>query len=131
MVKVLNDDYAVAEFLKITPDTLNARGKLYPIGARHFAQQAQVVQNLLGFVNSGAYQDPSVAAHISGKKIAELMEEMLGLGKYELVQDNIRVAEAQETQTIQAAAQEQVVGGIADRQLVDDQAEEAEDVEDI
>ena len=127
IVKVFNDDFAIQEFLKITPDVLNSRGKLYPIGARHFAQQAQVVQNLLGFVNSAAYQDPSVSAHISGKKIATIMEEMLGLGKFELVQDNIRVAESQETQGMAAQAQEQVVGGIADRQAIDDEDELAEE----
>jgi hypothetical protein len=126
VVKVFNDDFAIQEFLKITPDVLNKRGKLYPIGARHFAQQAQIVQNLLGFVNSAAYQDPAVAAHISGKRIASIMEEMLGLGKFELVQDNIRVAEGQETQGMAAQAQETVVGQIADRQSIDDQAEEVE-----
>jgi len=126
MVKVLNDDFAIQEFLSITPDTLNQRGKLYPLGARHFAQQAQIVQNLLGFVNSAAYQDPAVQAHVSGKKIAELMEEMLGLGKFDLVQDNIRVAESQETQGIAAQAQENVAGQIADRQAIDDAEEQDE-----
>ena len=126
VVKVLNDDFAVQEFLKITPDTLNQRGKIYPIGARHFAQQAQIVQNLLGFINSAAYQDPAVSTHISGKKVAEIMEEHLGLGKFELVQDNIRIAEGQESQALAAQTQENVVGQIADRQAIDDQAEEAE-----
>lgn len=128
IVKVFDSDFAIQEFLKITPADLNQRGKLYPIGARHFAQQAQIVQNLLGFVNSAAYQDPAVQAHLSGKKLAAVMEEHLGLGKFELFQDNIRVAEQQETQGLAAQAQENVVGQIADRQLVDDQ--EAEEVED-
>ena len=120
-VKVFNDDFAVQQFLQITPDTLNQRGKLYPVGARHFAQRAQVVQNLLGFINSAAYQDPAVSAHISGKKIAQLMEEHLGLDRYELVQDNIRIAENQESQGMNMQAQENVMGGLADRQLLDDE----------
>ncbi len=122
-VKVFDDDFAIQEFLTITPDVLNQRGKLYPIGARHFAAQAQIVQNLLGFVNSAAYQDPAVQAHVSGKKIAEMMEELLGLDKYALVQDNIRIAEGQESQSMQAQAQESVATGIAERQAVDDAAE--------
>ena len=88
-----------------------------------------MVQNLLGFINSAAYQDPAVAAHISGKRIAQLMEEHLGLDKFELVQDNIRVAEGQETQAMAAQAQENVVGQIADRQLIDEEAAEAEELE--
>jgi len=126
VVKVFDDDFAIQEFLKITPEVLNQRGKLYPVGARHFSQQAQVVQNLLGFINSAAYQDQAVSAHISGKRIAQLMEEHLGLDKFELVQDNIRVAEGQETQAMAAQAQENVVGGIANRQQIDDDAEAAE-----
>jgi len=128
VIKVFSDDFAIQEFLQIKPEDLNQRGKLYPLGARHYAQQAQVVQNLLGFVNSAAYSDPSVAAHVSGKRIAQLMEEHLGLGKFDLVQDNIRVAEGQETQGMSAQAQEKVVGEIGDRQIVDDQAEAAEEV---
>jgi hypothetical protein len=126
-VKVFNDDFAVQQFLQITPEVLNQRGKVYPVGARHFAQRAQVVQNLLGFINSAGYQDPAVSAHISGKKIAQLMEEHLGLDKFELVQDNIRIAESQESQGMAAQAQENVAGEIATRQGADDTEELAEE----
>ena len=126
-VKVFDEDFAVQEFMKINKETLNKRGKLYPVGARHFAQQAQIVQNLLGFINSAAYQDPSVAAHVSGKRIAQLMEEMLGLEKFELYEPNIRIAEGQESQSLQAQSQEAVVGDIADRQG----AEDLEEIEDL
>lgn len=130
-VKVFNDDFAIQEFLKITPDILNQRGKLYPIGARHFAQRAQIVQNLLGFVNSAAYQDPAVAAHISGLKMAKLIEEQLGLDKFELVQENIRIAEGQQSQSLQTQGQENVMSEIAERQMMDDEEEalEAEELE--
>lgn len=115
VIKVLDDDFAVTQFLKITPEQINNKGKLYPIGARHFAKQAQQVQNLLGFVNTAAYQDPAVAAHISGVKIAKILEENLGLDEFELVQENIRVAEQQETQSLANQAQSENVGEIADR----------------
>jgi hypothetical protein len=117
VVKVLDDDFAVQQFLTIKPETLNQKGKLYPVGARHFAQQAQMVQNLLGMVNSAAYADPSVSAHISGLKLAELMEENLGLAPFDLVQKNIRVAENQETQSGTALAQDQTATEVADRQF--------------
>lgn len=108
VVKAIDDDYAVSEFLKIGPEHLNAKGKLYPIGARHFAKQAQLTQNLSGLVNSGAYMDPGVQAHISGLKIAKLYEDNLGLRKHELVVPNIRVAEQMETQQAAATAQQGV-----------------------
>jgi len=120
MIKVLDKDFAIEQFLKITPDDIGNKGALYPIGARHFAKQAQVVQNLIGFMNSPAYADPDVQTHISGKKIAQLMEENLGLEEFELVQDNIRVAERKATQSLASLAQEEGAGEIADRQLADD-----------
>jgi len=106
VVKVLDEDFAIAQFLKITPEVIQSKGKLYPIGARHFAKQAQLVQNLTGFTNSGAYQDEGVKAHVSGLKIAQLMEENLGLRKFDLVQENIRVAEQKKTQALVSQAQD-------------------------
>lgn len=114
-VKVLDDDFATKEFISITPKDLNQPGKLYPIGARHFAKQAQMVQNLLGFVSSPAYLDEGVKTHVSGLKLAQLFEEFLGLDKFELVKDNIRVAENQNSQKLATQAQENVVSDIADR----------------
>lgn len=120
VVQSLDEDFATQEFLKITPDTFAKKGKLYPMGARHFAKQATVVQNLIGFVNSAAYADPSVQTHVSGLGIASLMEEMLGLEKYSLVGDNLRVAENQKTAQLMQQAQEENVGKVADRQFADD-----------
>lgn len=119
VVKVLDEDFAVQQFLKVTPEVIGSKGKLFPIGARHFAKQAQVVQNLFGLINSAAYNDPAVQVHISGFKIAELIEENLGLQKFELVQNNVRIAEQQQTQALTMSAQEENVGEIADRALAE------------
>ena len=105
VVKVIDDDFAVSQFEQITKETLNQRGKLYPVGASHFAKKAQTIQNIFGFLNSAAYQDPAVTAHISGVKIAQLLQENLGLDQFELVQENIRIAEQQETQSLAMEAQ--------------------------
>ena len=120
IVKVLDEDAGVALFMTIQPKDINSRGKLFPVGARHFAKQAQTVQNLLGFINSAAYQDPAVAAHVSGVKIAKLMEENLGLERFDLVTENIRVAEVQETQKLGTQAQENVASDVMDRNQVDE-----------
>jgi len=128
IVKIIDDEFAVAEFERITPDILNQRGKLYPMGARHFAKQAQIVQNLFGFLNSAAYQDPAVVSHISGKKLAELLQEHLGLEQFDLVQPNIRVAEQQETQALLSQAQQNTAEEIANRAFPTDDFEDEEPV---
>jgi hypothetical protein len=115
LVAVTDEDFGVSQFLQVTPEIVNSKGRLYPIGARHFAKQAQVIQNLNGFTNSPAYADPAVATHVSGLKIAELYEEFLGLKKFELVANNIRIAEQQETSSLTAEAQEQVATEIIEK----------------
>lgn len=102
-VRVLDNDFAVVNFLKVTKEDLSARGKLRPIGARRFARNANLIQNLTQLYGSAIGQDPAVAAHVSGKKVATLMEELLELERFNLVQDNIRVAETLETQQLMSA----------------------------
>ena len=68
------------------------------------------------------YADEDVKVHISGKKIAKLMEEALGLKDFELVQDNIRIAERRASQALMSQAEDDAAGDIADRQFADDEA---------
>jgi hypothetical protein len=108
LIRVFNSEDKVTVFLSITKEDLSADGRLVPVGARHFAEHAQLVQNINGFMNSAVGQDEAVKNHFSPKKIALMMEEVLGLERYNLVADNVRLEEMQETQRLAQAAQEQV-----------------------
>jgi hypothetical protein len=100
LIRVIDDDVGVIQFMEITKDDITASGKLRPIGARHFAAQATIIQNISNFYQSAVGQDPSVRAHISGKSIAKLFEEYLGLERFKLFQENVRVYEDAETQSL-------------------------------
>lgn len=121
LVRVMDDDVGVVQFLQITKADITASGKLRPIGARHFAAQATMVQNLMGIVNTPLWQDPGIRAHISGKGVAKLMEELLGLDRFKLVQDNVQVFETAETANLNSQATE-------DMQVADATPTEAPDV---
>lgn len=95
-VKVIDDDLGVADFVQITRDDITAKGKLRPVGARHYAAQAQLMQNLTSIFNSPLGQ--MVAPDISRKRLTKLVEETMGLNKYGLFQTNAAVAEQAETQ---------------------------------
>lgn len=99
IARVIDDDVGVQDFISVTKEDLTAAGKLRPVGARHFAAQAQMVQNYIGMRNIFA-ADSSVMAHVSGKQEAKMFEELLGLAKFNLVKENIRIAEQQETAKI-------------------------------
>lgn len=108
IVRVYDDQSKVVDFLSITRESISADGRLRPVGARHFAEKAQMVQNLSNFYNSAVAADPSVKVHWSGKITAQIMQELLGLEQYNVVQDNVRILEEMETQRLANSAQETV-----------------------
>jgi hypothetical protein len=115
VIRVLDDETQAVTFESITKEDITARGKIRPIGARHFAQNAQIVGNMTQFAQSALGQNPAILAHFSGKRIAQALEHLLGLEKYKIYQPNIGLYEQAEQQQIasslqQAGLEEQTVG---------------------
>ena len=104
VVRVLDTDLGVTQFKSITVDDITAKGIIRPIGARHFAQQAQELQNLIGVFSSPI--GPMVAPHTSGKAMTKFIEDVTSMSGYALFRDNIAVIEQQETARIAQQAQE-------------------------
>ena len=103
-IRVLNDDTGLYFFEQITKEDIKANGRIVPIGARHFSERAQRVQNL-----TQLYQlklaDPTMSAHLSGKEFARLMADELG--EPALFGENITVVEQVQTQKVATEAQVQ------------------------
>lgn len=100
-IKGTDEALSIDYFQEITKEDITANGMLVPIGARHFAERAQRLQNLqqLWMAKSS---DPTVATHLSGKEFARIMAEELN--EPNLFKDNVSVFEQMETQrTIQEA----------------------------
>lgn len=95
VIRVIDDDLGVQTFMTITKEDITASGKLRPIGARHFAAQAQLVQNLSAISNTQIWQQ--ISPHTSAKALAKLVEDVLGLSRYSLFSPNAAVFEQQET----------------------------------
>ena len=104
-IRTVDEDFGTEMYIEITKDDLVASGKLYPMGARHFAEKARFIQELAQTV-SALQAMPTVAAHISGKAIAKAMEENLGWHSYKIVQDNVMIFEQAETQRLMQQAAE-------------------------
>lgn len=95
VVRVIDDDLGVSSFLEITKEDITASGKIRPIGSRHFAAQSQLVQNLTGLSNTPIWAQ--IAPHVSAKKLAVLVEEVMGLGRHSLFSPHVAIFEQQET----------------------------------
>jgi hypothetical protein len=98
-IRAIDEDFNTESYVEVTKDDLMAEGKIYPVGARHFADQARFVQELAQTI-SAVQAIPGVAAHMSGKAIAKALEENLGWQNYKIVQDNAMVFEQAETQRL-------------------------------
>jgi len=98
VIKVLDDDLGITTFLEITKEDITATGVVRPIGARHYAAQAQLVQNLTSMSNTPIWQQ--IAPHMSSKNLATLVEDVLGLNRYSLFKPNVAISEQFETQRI-------------------------------
>ena len=103
-VRVLNDDTGLYFFEQITKEDIMANGKIVPMGARHYAERANRVQNLTQLYQL-KLSDPTMAAHLSGKEFARLLADELGEPK--LFAENITVTEQLETQRIATEAEVQ------------------------
>ena len=104
VVRVYDDDIGAERFLSIRKEDITAKGKLRPIGARHFASQQKLAQDLNGLFNSGL--TPLIVPHTSRKKLTKLVEDLFQLERFELFSDNAGVFEDAETQRLMNQVQE-------------------------
>ncbi|MBV1952765.1 MAG: hypothetical protein KUG64_11300 [Cycloclasticus sp.] len=120
VIRIIDNDIGVAQFKNITKEDITADGILRPVGARHFAQQAQELQNLTGIFASPMAQ--VLAPHTSGIALARFVEDVIDLKGYRIFVPNIAVDEQQNTQSIVNQAQEDniVAEGTSEEQLNED-----------
>jgi hypothetical protein len=109
VLRTVDDQFSTVLFESITKEDITAKGKIRPIGARHFARNANMIQNLTQMMASPLGQDPGVRVHMSGKKMATLIEELLDLERFDLVSENIQVIESQETQETVGASEQMLM----------------------
>lgn len=105
VVRRVDDDLGATLYETITKEDLKATGRLRPMGARHFAERAKLVQEITTFFapgNIGA--DSGVRVHFSGKNIAKLFSDLLNLDSYNLYAENAQINESLETESLKNEA---------------------------
>lgn len=108
-VRVFDNELKFNSFMDLSSEDLAGNGRIRPIGARHFAEQAQMLQNINGFYSSSAGQDPAIQAHFSSVKLAQMFEDVLGIEDYEIVTPYIRLTEQADAQRMAQSQEEQIM----------------------
>lgn len=106
-VRVMDDDLGVVQFMNVTKEDITAAGKLRPIGSRHFAAQAQLVQNLTQLFNSPVGQ--MILPNVSTKELTKLIEDALQLQRFSLFTDNAQLFEQAEREQLASQIREQMM----------------------
>jgi len=106
-VKIVDDDTGVEAFLDITREDIDSNGVLVPVGAQHFIERAQRIQEIQGTIQMLA-ADPEVRVHFSSLDMAKDIEDALGKDPQTLVTPFVRVAEQLQAQQMQNTASRQL-----------------------
>jgi len=109
VIRAIDDseaDLKLTVFRTLTKADITGQGRIKPVAARHYAEKAELIQNLTNFYASAIGQDPDIKAHISSIKFAKLLEETLGIEDWQMVQPYIRLTEQAEAQRMANAQEE-------------------------
>lgn len=105
-IKVFDNDLNEASFQTLTVEDITGIGRIKPIAARHFAEQAQLVQDLTALTSSGLW--PFIQTHFSSFKLAQMMGKILNLDSYDVVQKDVFIGEQADAQRLVHSLQQQV-----------------------
>lgn len=105
-IKIFDDEFKAASFQTLTVEDITGIGRIKPVAARHFAEQAELVQNLTNLTGSNLW--PTVQPHFSGVKLAKILENIFNLEDFEVVTPYIALAEQADGQKQAQALEEQL-----------------------
>lgn len=103
-IRIMDDEFKFATFMDLSNNDLTGSGRLRPMAARHFAEKANMVQNLNTFLASAAFKQ--VAQHVSSVRMAKVWEDLLEIQEYKVIEPYIALSEQADQQRL-ANAHEQ------------------------
>ena len=118
IARVFDDDLGVEDFMSITKEDITAKGKIRPTGAKHFLEKAKLIQELTGISNTRLWE--VMQQHVSSKGLTRLIEDTLGLNRFQIFSDNAAVFEQADTQRVATRVQED----LAVEETIDTEGEE-------
>lgn len=103
-INVWDEEFKMQTFQELTVADITGSGKIKPIAARHFAEQAELVQNLTNLANSTLF--PLIEPHISGIATANMFESIFNMEDYKIIMPYIAISERAEAQKLMQITQE-------------------------
>jgi hypothetical protein len=132
-IRSFDSELKIAIFNEMSVEDITGNGSLKPFAARHFAEQANMVQNLNAFFSSSIGADEDIKVHFSAERLARVVEELLELTEYRVVEPYVRISERADAQRMMQNQQEQMmmeqntssgIGNDFDPEVLDEPIEE-------
>lgn len=103
-IKVFNNQLDTLSFQSLTAEDITGIGRIKPVAARHFAERAQMIQNLSGLANSPLFG--LIQPHLSSVRFAKVIEDTFDLYDYNLFTPYVALTEQAEAQKMQQSLEE-------------------------
>jgi hypothetical protein len=107
LVRYFDDELKANLFMNLTPDDLTGLGRIRPYAARHFAEQAELIQNLTSLMASPLGQ--LVQPHVSSINLAKMLECIFDVYEWKIFTPFVALAEQADAQRIAQVLEEQVL----------------------
>ncbi len=98
LIRAVDSQFGVEQFMEITKEDLTASGKLFAMGSKHFIANANMLQNITTIFNSPVGE--AISPHISKVELAKAVEKLLGIEEFSLVTENIGIMEQIRSQRV-------------------------------
>ena len=105
-IRIFDTEDKEAYFQDLSVEDITGVGRIKPVAARHFAEQAELVQNLTSLAGSPLWA--SVQPHVSGVQLAKTIENIFEAEDYGLFQPWVALTEQAEAQMQMQVLEEQV-----------------------
>jgi len=92
MTRIHDNQFDLDLFHELTPSDVNGNGSLRPRGARHFGEQAILIQNVNQTLNGpmGQFLQP----HLSTSNLAKMIEKLFGIEDFQLFRKDQGIVES-------------------------------------
>jgi Bacteriophage head to tail connecting protein len=105
-IQIFDDEFKAQAFQEITAEDITGIGRIRPVAARHYAEDAQLIQNLTNLAQSNIW--PMVQPHFSGVSTAKMLERKFNLEQYSIVTPYIALVEQADAQKQAQVLEEQI-----------------------
>lgn len=107
VIKMVGEE-GVEIFKTITSRDLDGNGIFKPVGTDRFDKILKLQSDLITISNSAIAQMPTVQAHFSGNKIAEMLGEITGLEEYDVIKMNANLEETAQLELAKVQLQQEL-----------------------